>query len=78
MVGMVEVHSGLQNACGEWPHRLALALWQQHKAMQGTDRRLHMNVGEGLDGNKDVDVNEPAWLGERERQEEKGWEIVNS
>lgn len=40
-----------------WP----LALWQQHKAMQGDrERRLHMTVGDGLDVSVDVDVNESA------------------
>lgn len=38
-----------------WP----LVLWQQHKAMQGTDRRLQ-TVGEGVDVSVEEDANEPA------------------
>lgn len=39
-----------------WPP----ALWQQHKATQGTERgALRVNVGVGLDVSVDVDVNEP-------------------
>lgn len=79
-VGMVEVQSGLQLSCGEWPHRLApgiVAAAQSHAGDGG--RRLHMNVGEGLDVRVDVDGNEPAWLKEGERQEEKDREkVVNS
>lgn len=72
VVGMVEVQSGLQLSCGEWPHRLAPGIVAAAQSHAG-DRewRLHMNVGEGLDLSVDVDVNEPAWLRKGERQEEK-------
>lgn len=82
LVGMVEVQSGLQLSCGEWPHRLApgiVAAAQSHAGDR--ERRLHMNVGEGLDVSVDVDVNEPAWLreGETGQEEKKGEEkVVNS
>lgn len=81
LVGMVEVQSGLQLSCGEWPHRLApgiVAAAQSHAGDR--ERRLHMNVGEGLDVSVDVDVNEPAWLREEEtgQEEKKGEKVVNS
>lgn len=72
VVGMVEVQSGLQLSCGEWPHRLAPGIVEAAQSHAGDrERKLHMNVGEGLDVSVDVDVNEPAWLREGERQERK-------
>lgn len=80
VVGMVEVQSGLQLSCGEWPHRLAPGIVEAAQSHAGDrERKLHMNVGEGLDVSVDVDVNEPAWLREGERQERKERErVVNS
>lgn len=57
MVGFSQAcRSPVVNDLIAWP----LVLWQQHKAMQGTDRRLHMNVGEGVDVSVEEDANEPA------------------
>lgn len=51
-----------------WPP----ALWQQHKATQGTERgALRVNVGVGLDVSVDVDVNEPLHDWEREEDRKR-------